>query len=295
MANASTKIASKDRDSVKDMIRAAMSAPLLSPELEYELAVKWRDEQCGRALGRLTEAHMRMSVSAAIKFRGYGLPLGDMIQEGNIGLLEAAKRFDPDREVRFCTYAGWWIRASMQDYVLRNWSIVRIGSKSAHKTIFFNLGKVRAMIEDFDGSSFAANTAIAKKFKVTADDVEFMTSRLSGKDQSLNLTFGEESDTERQDMIADDRELPDESVEGSVDIPRRDNWIAGALGDLSDREQVIIKERFFSEDKVTLSSLGKILGLSKERVRQIEKQAIAKLRQSLSASEAGRGFMEIYA
>jgi len=212
----------------------------------------------------LTEAHMRMSVSAAIKFRGYGLPLGDMIQEGNIGLLEAAKRFDPDREVRFCTYAGWWIRASMQDYVLRNWSIVRIGSKSAHKTIFFNLGKVRAMIEDFDGSSFAANTAIAKKFKVTADDVEFMTSRLSGKDQSLNLTFGEESDTERQDMIADDRELPDESVEGSVDIPRRDNWIAGALGDLSDREQVIIKERFFSEDKVTLSSLGKILGLSKE-------------------------------
>lgn len=274
-------LANPTRDYVKDTIRRAMSAPLLSLEREHELTALWCEQGDQAALDELCESHMRMAVSTAIKFRGYGLPLGDLIQEGVIGLLEAAKRFDCDREVRFCTYAGWWIRASMQDYVLRNWSIVRIGSKSAHKTIFFNLSRIRSMIEASDKAPPVAREKVAERFRVSANDIEFMTSRLGGRDQSLNQTLSEEGDTERQELIPDERELPDVSAEDTIDLEKRKSWLAGAMAGLTDREKVIIDRRFFSEEKVTLSELGVTLKLSKERVRQIEKQAIGKLRESL--------------
>lgn len=277
-------VANPTRDYVKDTIRRAMSAPLLSIEREHELTKLWCEEGDQAALDELCEAHMRMAVSTAIKFRGYGLPLGDLIQEGVIGLLEAAKRFDCDREVRFCTYAGWWIRASMQDYVLRNWSIVRIGSKSAHKTIFFNLSRIRTMIERSDSAGPIAREAAAVKFRVTAQDIEFMTGRLGGRDQSLNQTLSEEGDTERQELLPDDRDTPDVTAEDTIDLEKRKGWLADAMAGLSDRERVIIDQRFFCEDKVTLSDLGVTLSLSKERVRQIEKQAIGKLRESLSSA-----------
>lgn len=273
------------RDYVRDTIRRAMSAPILSIEREKELTQAWCEDGDERALAELTEAHMRMAVSTAIKFRGYGLPLGDLIQEGAIGLLEAAKRFDCDREVRFCTYAGWWIRASMQDYVLRNWSIVRIGSKSAHKTIFFNLSRIRAMIEEVDSAGPIAREKVAKKFNVTGDDIEFMTSRMGRRDMSLNATVNEDGDTERQEMIPDDRARPDESAEDEIDLEKRRVWLGEAMKSLTDRERLIIDQRFFGEDRVTLSQIGVDLGLSKERVRQIEKQAIGKLRSSLSSAQ----------
>ncbi|MEM0928385.1 MAG: RNA polymerase factor sigma-32 [Pseudomonadota bacterium] len=276
---------SAGRDHVRDTIRRAMSAPILTIEREKELTHAWCEGGDERALGELTEAHMRMAVSTAIKFRGYGLPLGDLIQEGAIGLLEAAKRFDCDREVRFCTYAGWWIRASMQDYVLRNWSIVRIGSKSAHKTIFFNLSRIRAMIEEVDSSGPIAREKVAKKFNVTGDDIEFMTSRLGRRDMSLNATVNDDGDTERQEMIPDDRARPDESAEDEIDLQKRRVWLSEAMKALTDRERLIIDQRFFGEERVTLSQIGVDLGLSKERVRQIEKQAIGKLRASLSAAQ----------
>ncbi|MEE4213189.1 MAG: RNA polymerase factor sigma-32 [Parvularcula sp.] len=268
----------KSRDFVRDTIRRAMSAPILTIERERELTKAWCEGGDEKALSELTEAHMRMAVSTAIKFRGYGLPLADLIQEGAIGLLEAAKRFDCDREVRFCTYAGWWIRASMQDYVLRNWSIVRIGSKSAHKTIFFNLSRIRSMIEEVDNALPVAREQVATKFNVTGEDIEFMTARLGRRDMSLNATFNEEGDTERQEMIPDERDTPDISVEQDIDLERRREWIGRAMSSLTDRERRIIDRRFFGDDKVTLSQLGVDLGLSKERVRQIEKQAIGKLR-----------------
>lgn len=280
-------VANPTRDYVKDTIRRAMTAPLLSIEREHELTKLWCEDGDQAALDELCEAHMRMAVSTAIKFRGYGLPLGDLIQEGVIGLLEAAKRFDCDREVRFCTYAGWWIRASMQDYVLRNWSIVRIGSKSAHKTIFFNLSRIRTMIERADASGPVARETAARKFRVTAKDIEFMTGRLGGRDQSLNQTLSEEGDTERQELLPDERDTPDVTAEGTIDLEKRKAWLAEAIGGLSDRERTIIDQRFFAEEKVTLSDLGVTLNLSKERVRQIEKQAIGKLRQSLGGDAAG--------
>lgn len=271
----------KTRDFVRDTIRRAMTAPILTIERERELTRRWCLKGDKKALDELTETHMRMAVSTAIKFRGYGLPLGDLIQEGAIGLLEAAKRFDCDREVRFCTYAGWWIRASMQDYVLRNWSIVRIGSKSAHKTIFFNLSRIRSMIEEVDSSGPVARDTVAKKFNVTGDDIEFMTARLGRRDMSLNATFNEEGETERQEMIPDERDLPDVAAEAEIDLEKRRAWLGEAMESLTDREKRIIHERFFGDDRVTLSQLGVDLGLSKERVRQIEKQAIGKLRASL--------------
>lgn len=278
-------VANPTRDYVKDTIRRAMSAPLLSIEREHELTKLWCEDGDQAALDELCEAHMRMAVSTAIKFRGYGLPLGDLIQEGVIGLLEAAKRFDCDREVRFCTYAGWWIRASMQDYVLRNWSIVRIGSKSAHKTIFFNLSRIRTMIERSDAAGPVAREAAAVKFRVTAQDIEFMTGRLGGRDQSLNQTLSEEGDTERQELLPDDRDTPDVTAEDTIDLEKRKSWLAGAMSGLTDREKIIIDQRFFAEDKVTLSELGVELSLSKERVRQIEKQAIGKLREALGGHD----------
>ena len=279
--------ATTQRDYVKETIRRAMSAPLLTLEREHELTRLWCDEGDQAALDELCEAHMRMAVSTAIKFRGYGLPLGDLIQEGVIGLLEAAKRFDCDREVRFCTYAGWWIRASMQDYVLRNWSIVRIGSKSAHKTIFFNLSRIRAMIEQADAAAPVAREKAAEKFRVSATDIEFMTARLGGRDQSLNATLAEEGDTERQELIPDERDLPDTVAEDAIDLEKRKAWLADAMTALTERERAIIAQRFFAEDKVTLSQLGVTLGLSKERVRQIEKQAIGKLRVCLAQTAQG--------
>ncbi|MEM1381271.1 MAG: RNA polymerase factor sigma-32 [Pseudomonadota bacterium] len=274
----------KSRDFVRDTIRRAMSAPILTVERERVLTRAWCNEGCEKALAELTEAHMRMAVSTAIKFRGYGLPLADLIQEGAIGLLEAARRFDCEREVRFCTYAGWWIRASMQDYVLRNWSIVRIGSKSAHKTIFFNLSRIRAMIEEVDSSGPIAREKVAKKFNVSGDDIEFMTARLGRRDMSLNATLNEDGDTERQEMIPDDRTLPDQAVAEEIDLEKRRSWLGEAMKSLTDRERRIIDQRFFGDERVTLSQLGVDLGLSKERVRQIEKQAIGKLRASLGSS-----------
>jgi RNA polymerase sigma-32 factor len=281
------------RDFVRDTIRKAMSAPILSIERERELTKAWCEDGDEKALAELTHCHMRMAVSTAIKFRGYGLPLADLIQEGAIGLLEAAKRFDCEREVRFCTYAGWWIRASMQDYVLRNWSIVRIGSKSAHKTIFFNLSRIRSMIEEVDNVGPIAREKVAKKFNVTGDDIEFMTARLGRRDMSLNATLNEDGDTERQEMIPDDRDLPDASAEAEIDLEKRRSWLGSAMQDLTSRERRIIDQRFFGDDKVTLSQLGVDLGLSKERVRQIEKQAIGKLRASLSKAQPALDVMSL--
>ncbi|MEM9838469.1 MAG: RNA polymerase factor sigma-32 [Pseudomonadota bacterium] len=278
----------KTRDFVRDTIRKAMSAPILTVERERVLTRAWCNDGDEAALAELTQAHMRMAVSTAIKFRGYGLPLADLIQEGAIGLLEAARRFDCEREVRFCTYAGWWIRASMQDYVLRNWSIVRIGSKSAHKTIFFNLSRIRAMIEEVDSSGPVARETVAKKFNVSGDDIEFMTARLGRRDMSLNATLNEEGDTERQEMIPDERALPDQAAEEEIDLEKRRGWLTEAMKDLTDRERIIIDQRFFGDERVTLSQLGVDLGLSKERVRQIEKQAIGKLRASLGSSSSSQ-------
>ncbi|MCQ8780638.1 RNA polymerase factor sigma-32 [Mangrovibrevibacter kandeliae] len=275
----------KSQSARRVMIRAAMAAPYLQREEEYELAVRWKENRDQDALHKITAAHMRLVISMASKFRHFGLPMNDLIQEGHVGLLEAAARFEPEREVRFSTYATWWIRASIQDYILRNWSIVRGGTSSAQKALFFNLRRLRARLSQ--GSESLSGTAmyreIATALKVSEGDVALMDSRLSGPDSSLNapLIEDESGSADRQDFLVASDPLPDEMVSSSIDDERRVHWLHSALDVLSERELKIIRERRLQDDGATLEALGSKLGISKERVRQIETRALEKLRNAL--------------
>ncbi|MEM8795547.1 MAG: RNA polymerase factor sigma-32 [Pseudomonadota bacterium] len=277
----------------RQFVKAAMQAPYLSREEEHELAVRWKDEQDQQAMHRMTQAHMRLVISMAAKFKNFGLPMSDLIQEGHVGLLEAAARFEPDREVRFSTYATWWIRASIQDYILRNWSIVRGGTSSAQKALFFNLRRLRARLaqsnEELQGEQIYQEIATA--IGVSTKDVALMDSRLSGPDQSLNVPVMESESTgaDRQDFLVSDQPLQDELVGGQIDSERRSHWLRQALGVLSERELRIVKERRLTDDGATLESLGTALGISKERVRQIENRALQKMKAALLSENADAG------
>lgn len=271
----------------RQFVKAAMAAPFLERDEERALAVHWRETHDERALHRLAYAHMRLVIALATRFRSYGLSVADLIQEGHVGLLEAAARFDPDREVRFSTYATWWIRASMQDYILRNWSIVRGGTSSAQKTLFFNLRRLRAKLsrEMAASRSSAVFAKIATTLRVPAADVELMDIRLSGPDISLNAPVSDVESTgtsERLDFLVDDKPLPDELVGATIDAGRRADWLADALTVLSERELRILRARRLVEETATLEALAGHLGISKERVRQIENRAIEKLRRALT-------------
>lgn len=268
-----------------EYIQTAMDEPLLEREHELDLARRWRDRQDEKALHELVQSYTRLVVAMAAKFRNYGLPMGDLIQEGNIGLMQAANRFDPEREVRFSTYAQWWIRAAIQDYVLRNWSIVRTGTTAAQKSLFFNLRRLRAKIErenESEGLSEKDRKKIAKKLKVKVSDVRTMEGRLSGVDNSLNSKIGENGEDEWQSLLQDEGPNPEDVVTSMKDAETRSKWLKKALGTLDDREQRIITERHLSGEVVTLEDLGKELGISKERVRQLEARAMDKLKLSLS-------------
>ena len=270
----------------RKFVRTAMAAPYLEREEEKCLAERWRDLHDEGALHRLAHAHMRLVIAMATKFRHYGLPVPDLIQEGHVGLLEAAARFDPSREVRFSTYATWWIRASMQDYILRNWSIVRGGTSSTQKALFFNLRRLRAKLSrEGKNDNSSAFAEIAGAIGVSPADVELMDARLSGSDVSLNapLTTADMSaPAERGDFLVDEKPLPDELVGASIDADRRLDWLRDAMSILNERELRILRERRLMEEAATLESLGARLGISKERVRQIENVALEKLRRVLN-------------
>jgi len=265
-------------------VKTAMKVPLLEQDHERQLAERWRNDQDEQALHELTQAYMRLVISMAAKFKNYGLPMTDLVQEGSVGLMQAAARFEPEREVRFSTYASWWIRSSIQDYVLRNWSIVRTGTTAAQKSLFFNLRRLRAMINDTgDGAITPENRGwIAKHLGVNERDVENMAARLSAADRSLNAPLAVDGDAQWQDMLADESAEPEEEIMTAHDGMRRAEWIQEALKALNEREMTIIRQRKLSEETVTLENLGNQLGISKERVRQIEHQALIKLRKALT-------------
>lgn len=267
----------------RQFVKQAMKVPLLEQDREQELARRWRDERDEQALHELITAYMRLVVSMAVRFRNYGLPMSDLVQEGNVGLMQAAARFEPEREVRFSTYAVWWIRSQIQDYVLRNWSIVRTGTTAAQKSLFFNLRRLRALISDTsDGVMTSENRSkVATKLRVSDGDVEAMAARLSGPDRSLNAPMVDGSEGEWQDFLADGAPLPEDQAMESHDNAQRTEWVNEALLVLSPRELFIIKKRRLSEEGETLESLGAQLGISKERVRQVEHQALKKLRMAL--------------
>jgi len=277
----------KNLSADRRMIKIAMAAPYLERHEEQALALAWKDHQDQDARNKIAMAHMRLVISMASKFRNFGLPMSDLVQEGHIGLLEAAARFEPSREVRFSTYASWWIRASMQDYVLRNWSIVRGGTSSAQKALFFNLRRLRAKLAQGDRqlTARAVHEEIAVALGVSLADVQTMDARLSGNDASLQapISSGDADSGERLDLLACDAPLPDEQVCEMIDSERRRVWLSHALCQLNEREMKIIRARRLSEDSATLEELGAALGISKERVRQIETRALEKLKIALVA------------
>jgi RNA polymerase sigma-32 factor len=277
-----------DFNSDTSLSRRAMKAELLDAETELRLAYAWRDERCEESLHRLITAYMRLAISMAAKFKRYGAPMNDLIQEAGLGLMKAAEKFDPDRGVRFSTYAVWWIKASIQDYVMRNWSMVRTGSTSSQKSLFFNLRRVQARLEReamAEGISIDRQTLrekIAKEVGVPLHDVEMMEGRLSGSDFSLNATQSSDEDgREWIDTLEDEASQADESVALKHDNAMLREWLLSALSSLNERERFIVRERKLREEPRTLESLGNELSLSKERVRQLEAAAFAKMRKSL--------------
>lgn len=280
--------------SSRNLIRRAMSAPYLEKEHEQHLVLLWKEQGDQVALDQITSAHMRLVVSTATRYRHFDLPLADIIQEGTVGLMEAAFRFEPDREVRFSTYAIWWIRASMQDYILRNWSIVRGGTSSSQKALFFNLRRLRAKLSQGNEamSKQEMYSQISNQLGVSTKDVELMDSRLSGHDSSLSISVSPDDSggAEKMDFLVDDRPLQDEVIENMIDSERRLSWLKQALSVLNERELRIIRERHLNENVVTLETLGGKLGISKERVRQIEHRAFEKLRVALIGQNNMTGF-----
>ncbi|MBK1636222.1 RNA polymerase factor sigma-32 [Rhodovulum adriaticum] len=270
--------------------RQAMKAELLDAETELKLAYAWRDQRDEAALHRLITAYMRLAISMAAKFKRYGAPMNDLIQEASLGLMKAADKFDPDRGVRFSTYAVWWIKASIQDYVMRNWSMVRTGSTSSQKSLFFNMRRVQARLEreaSARGETLDRHQLrqmIATEVGVPLHDVEMMEGRLSGSDFSLNATQSTDEDgREWIDTIEDEGNQAADLVEDTRDRAQLRDWLVSALSDLNERERFIVRERKLREEPRTLESLGNELGLSKERVRQLEAAAFGKMRKSLEA------------
>ena len=270
----------------RNFVKQAMAAPYLTRDEEHDLALRWLNHKDHNALNKLCAAHLRLVIAVASKFRFNGLSESDLIQEGQIGLLEAASRFDPNREVRFSTYAKWWIRATIQDFVLRNWSIVRGGTSSAQKSLFFNLRKLRAQLENESASlsKDEIQMEIADTLGVSVKDVETMDTRLSSGDSSLNapISEGDESYAERQDFLVSDAPTQDITVEAKLDSEKREALLNDALKTLNKRELSILSARRLTDKGATLEILGKKHGISKERVRQIECSALTKLKDAMS-------------
>ncbi len=282
-----------DGFSDQTLSRKAMQAELLDAETELKLAYAWRDERDEQALHRLVTAYMRLAISMASKFRRYGAPMNDLIQEAGLGLMKAADKFDPDRGVRFSTYAVWWIKASIQDYVMRNWSMVRTGSTSSQKSLFFNMRRVQARLEREAAAAgevldkHQLRQMISTEVGVPLHDVEMMEGRLAGSDFSLNAT--QSTDDEGREWIEtleDENAQQSEQVEQEKDIDTLRGWLVTALSALNEREQFIVRERKLRDDPRTLESLGNELGLSKERVRQLEAAAFQKMKKNLEAQSS---------
>jgi RNA polymerase sigma-32 factor len=258
--------------------------PLLAPEEEYMLAKRWAEHQDPKAAHKLVTSHLRLVAKIAMGYRGYGLPVSDLISEGNVGLMQGVKKFDPERGFRLATYAMWWIKASMQEFILRSWSLVKIGTTAAQKKLFFNLRRMKGQIEAHEDSDLRPDQTahIAKKLGVTQDEVTQMNRRMhAGGDTSLNLPMREDGDGEWQDWLTDDGPIQDEIVANAQETQQRTKLLTDAMSVLNAREQHILTERRLKDEPATLEDLSKTYDISRERVRQIEVRAFEKLQDEI--------------
>jgi RNA polymerase sigma-32 factor len=258
--------------------------PILSPEQEYMLAKRYQDHQDPEAAAQLVTSHLRLVAKIAMGYRGYGLPVSELISEGNIGLMQGVKKFEPDRGFRLATYAMWWIRASIQEFILRSWSLVKMGTTAAQKKLFFNLRRMKNRIDAFeDGDLKPEDVAkIATDLGVTEADVVSMNRRMAmGGDTSLNVTMRDDSESQWQDMLADTDPLQDERLAEDQEKTVRHELLIEAMDDLNDREKHILTERRLAEEPKTLEELSQVYGVSRERVRQIEVRAFEKLQRAM--------------
>jgi len=257
--------------------------PILTAEEEYMLAKRFKEHGDNKAAHKLVTSHLRLVAKIAMGYRGYGLPVTDLISEGNVGIMQAVKKFDPEKGFRLATYAMWWIRAQIQEYVLHSWSLVKIGTTAAQKKLFFNLKKLKNQLESIDEGNLSPENVreIAKRLNVKEAEVVSMENRLFSSDQSLNVQIGTEEKTEWQDIIKDDRKTQDTIIENINEFDYRKNLLEKAMDVLNPREKQIIRLRKLAEKPKKLEELSKHFEISRERVRQIEEKAMEKLQNEI--------------
>ncbi len=267
--------------------------PMLEPEEEFMLAKAWRDRGDVEAAHKLVTSHLRLVAKIAMGYRGYGLPVGELIAEGNVGMMQAVKRFDPDKGFRLSTYAMWWIRASIQEYILRSWSLVKIGTTAAQKKLFFNLRRLRGQMKAIEGGQLTPDQVerIATQLDVPQDEVITMDRRLAAPDHSLNapLRGDEEGSSEWQDWLVDETPNQEARLAEGDEYDSRKALLAAAMKDLNERERDILVQRRLTEEPATLEDLSARYGISRERVRQIEVRAFEKLQKAVRAAAAEQG------
>ena len=264
--------------------------PLLQPEEEYMLAKRWKEHEDPEAARKLVTSHLRLVAKIAMGYRGYGLPVSEIVAEGNVGLMQAVKRFEPDKGFRLATYAMWWIRASIQEYILRSWSLVKMGTTAAQKKLFFNLRKAKTKIEAIEEGDMTPEhvATIADQLGVSEREVVDMNRRLSGPDSSLNAPLKSDSESEWQDWLADDTIDQETRMAEREEMGERHELLTGALGELTEREREIIEARRLQDDPATLEELSQKYGVSRERVRQIEVRAFEKLQTQMKRALADK-------
>lgn len=269
--------------------------PMLPKDEEFMLAQRWKEHQDSEAAHKMVTSHLRLVAKIAMGYRGYGLPIGEVISEGNVGLMQAVKKFEPDKGFRLATYAMWWIRASIQEYILRSWSLVKMGTTAAQKKLFFNLRKAKSQIEAFQDGDLRPDqvSAIATKLGVLDSEVISMNRRLSGPDASLNAPLRSDSESEWQDWLADDNQVSQETVVAeNEEKSLRMGLLQEAMVELTDRERHILTERRLKDDPTTLEDLATHYGVSRERVRQIEVRAFEKLQKNMREAAIAKNMVE---
>ncbi len=284
-------------DAVARQFETANNFDYLTAAEELELARRWRDLRDRKALDRLLGAHLRLVFKTARKFAGYGLPLSDLVSEGNVGLMQAAEKFDPEKGFRFSTYAMWWVKAAIQEYVLHNWSMVKIGTTAAQKKLFFNLRRLKGRMQELEGGDLTpeAVASIAADLDVPEAEVVEMNRRLAANDSSLNTRMGEDQDSEWQDLLSDDRPNQESRFADAQELGTRQAILHDVLGSLGERDREILVARRLRDEPLTLEELSQRFHISRERVRQIEVRAFERVQKAVLAGAKARQVAANYA